>query len=183
MMNNYLNLNKEISFNKSMPSNNLYSRMMFAGGKMNTSTIIIIVLVILFIILALYYYYYYYVFPKLKTKYNANNEHLSSSNSAGGSDKQAELLFFYADWCPHCKTAKPNWESIKTQYQNKTINGYHVIFTEVNCTTETADTEQMMNKYNIEGFPTIKLLKDGQIIEFDAKPTRETLNEFLNTVL
>ena len=183
MMNNYLNLNKEISFNKSMPSNNLYSRMMFAGGKMNTSTIVIIILVILFIILALYYYYYYYVFPKLKTKYNANNEHLSSSNSAGGSDKQAELLFFYADWCPHCKTAKPNWESIKTQYQNKTINGYHVIFTEVNCTTETADSEQMMNKYNIEGFPTIKLLKDGQIIEFDAKPTRETLNEFLNTVL
>jgi hypothetical protein len=40
-----------------------------------------------------------------------------------------------------------------------------------------------MNKYNIEGFPTIKLLKDGQIVEFDAKPTRETLNEFLNTVL
>jgi len=155
--------------------------MMFAGGKMNTSTIVIIILVILFIILALYYYYYYYVFPKLKTKYNANNEHMNSDSS--NSDKQAELLFFYADWCPHCKTAKPNWESIKTQYQNKTINGYHVIFTEVNCTTETADTEQMMNKYNIEGFPTIKLLKDGQIIEFDAKPTRETLNEFLNTVL
>ena len=182
MMNNYLNLNKEISFNKNIPSNNLYSKMMFAGGKMSTSTIIIIILVILFVILALYYYYYYYVFPKLKTKYNANNEHLSSGSS-GGSDKQAELLFFYADWCPHCKTAKPNWESIRTQYQNKTINGYHVIFTEVNCSTETADTEQMMNKYNIEGFPTIKLLKDGQIIEFDAKPTRETLNEFLNTVL
>ena len=182
MMNSYLNLNKEISFNRNVPSNNLYSRMMFAGGKMSTSTIIIIVLVILSIILALYYYYYYYVFPKLKTKYNANNEHLTNG-SAGSSDKQAELLLFYAEWCPHCKTAKPNWDSIKTQYQNKTINGYHVIFTEVNCTTETADTEQMMNKYNIEGFPTIKLLKDGQIIEFDAKPTKETLNEFLNTVL
>ena len=68
-------------------------------------------------------------------------------------------------------------------YNGKVINGYTVTFTEVNCTTETADTEQMMNKYNIEGFPTIKLLKDGQIIEFDAKPTKETLNEFLNTVL
>jgi hypothetical protein len=41
----------------------------------------------------------------------------------------------------------------------------------------------MMNQYNIEGFPTIKLLKDGQIIEYDAKPTKETLVQFLNTVL
>jgi hypothetical protein len=41
----------------------------------------------------------------------------------------------------------------------------------------------MTNKYNIEGFPTIKLLKDGQIIEYDAKPAKDTLKEFLNTVL
>ena len=38
-------------------------------------------------------------------------------------------------------------------------------------------------KYNVEGFPTIKLLKDGQVIEYDAKPTKETLTQFLNTVL
>ena len=41
----------------------------------------------------------------------------------------------------------------------------------------------MMNQYNIEGYPTIKLLKDGQIIEYDAKPSKDTLNQFLNTVL
>ena len=40
-----------------------------------------------------------------------------------------------------------------------------------------------MNKYKIEGFPTIKLLKDGQVIEFDAKPTKENLTQFLNTAL
>jgi hypothetical protein len=27
------------------------------------------------------------------------------------------------------------------------------------------------------------LLKDGQVIEYDAKPTKETLTQFLNTVL
>ena len=183
MMNNYLNLNKEISFNKSMPSNNLYSRMMFAGGKMNTSTIIIIVLVILFIILALYYYYYYYVFPKLKTKYNANNEHLSSSNSAGGSDKQAELLFFYADWCPHCKTAKPEWDKLKAEYANKPINGYKVIFTDIDCTKQTAEIEKQMAVYNIEAYPTFKLIKGNQVIDFDAKPIKDTFVKFLNTVL
>jgi thiol-disulfide isomerase/thioredoxin len=160
------------------PSNSIYSRIMSAGGKMSTTTILIIAGILLFIFIAIYYYYNY-VLPKLKTSYNANSEYGSKDNE----NKQAEIILFYAEWCPHCKTAKPNWDAIRNQYQNKTINGYHVIFTEVNCTTETAETEQMMNKYNIEGFPTIKLLKDGQIIEFDAKPTRETLNEFLNTVL
>jgi hypothetical protein len=43
--------------------------------------------------------------------------------------------------------------------------------------------EQMMDKYKIEGYPTIKLLKDGQVIEYDAKPSKDTLTQFLNTVL
>jgi thiol-disulfide isomerase/thioredoxin len=101
----------------------------------------------------------------------------------GNTSKDAELLLFYADWCPHCKTAKPIWNELKDEYQNKTINGYSVVFTEVNCTTENAKVEEMMNKYKIEGFPTIKLIKDGQVIEFDAKPTKNNLTQFLNTAL
>uniref|UniRef100_A0A6C0JF24 Thioredoxin domain-containing protein n=1 Tax=viral metagenome TaxID=1070528 RepID=A0A6C0JF24_9ZZZZ len=165
----------------SKSSNSYYSRIMSTGAKMSTTTIIVIIAVVLFIILAIYYYYNH-VSPKLKTSYHANREGEFGSSESGPT-KQAELMLFYADWCPHCKTAKPIWNDLKTQYQNKTINGYQVIFTDVNCSTESAETEQMMNKYNIEGFPTIKLLKDGQIIEYDAKPTKETLNEFLNTVL
>ena len=48
---------------------------------------------------------------------------------------------------------------------------------------KTAEVDKMMNQYNIEGYPTIKLLKDGQVIEYDAKPSKDTLNQFLNTVL
>jgi thiol-disulfide isomerase/thioredoxin len=126
--------------------------------------------------------YYFYVVPHAKTpqQYKPNSEHVE----LGATDeKSAELLFFYADWCPHCKTAKPIWEELKSEYKNKTINGYHVIFTDVNCSEETAEVERMMNQYSVEGYPTIKLLKDGQIIEYDAKPSRDTLVQFLNTVL
>ena len=35
------------------------------------------------------------------------------------------FIMFYADWCPHCKTAKPAWDEIKTQYENKTIINLH----------------------------------------------------------
>ena len=154
------------------------SKIKSAGSSISTTTVIIMLVVVLFIGIAVYYYYHY-VSPSLKPEYNPNNEHLASSDNG----KSAELLLFYVDWCPHCKTAKPAWDEIKTQYENKTINGYKVIFTEINCTEETAEVEEMMNKYSIEGFPTIKLLKDGQIVEYDAKPTKSTLDQFLNTVL
>lgn len=169
-MNSFVNMNKS--------STSFLSKMIPNISKMSTTTMIIMVVIVLFVILAIYYYYKY-VSQKLKTSYQVNNEGYTNS----GPSKQAELMLFYADWCPHCKTAKPIWNDLKTQYQNKTINGYQVLFTEINCTNESAETEQMMNKYNIEGFPTIKLLKDGQVIEYDAKPSKETLNEFLNTVL
>jgi thiol-disulfide isomerase/thioredoxin len=142
---------------------------------------VIIIALIVFTGVAIYYYSSY-VAPKQQTNYSVNNEH-GTTSSQTNDNKEAELLLFYVDWCPHCKTAKPVWNDIKSEYENKTINGYKVIFTEVNCTEETAEVEQMMNKYNIEGFPTIKLLKDGQIIEYDAKPTKDTLTQFLNTVL
>jgi thiol-disulfide isomerase/thioredoxin len=178
---------KYINFN-SRPSSVLpigeeegfFSKIQSAGASLNNTTIMIIVAVIFFAVLA-GFYYYYYVVPEMKAKYKPNSEQVPNDSSKG--DNSAELLFFFADWCPHCKTAKPIWDDLKSEYANKAINGYHVVFTEVNCSEETAEVEKMMNKYNVEGYPTIKLLKDGQIIEYDAKPSKETLTQFLNTVL
>ena len=68
-------------------------------------------------------------------------------------------------------------------YEGKKINDYTMIFTEHNCTNESSETEALLNKYKVEGYPTIKLLKDNQVIEFDAKPTKQNLEEFLNTAI
>jgi len=119
--------------------------------------------------------------PKLKPKFSPNNETISEDSQSG--QKTAELLFFYADWCPHCKVAKPVWEELKATYANKTINGYKVLFTSVNCTEETPETEKLINKYNVEGYPTLKLIKDNQVIDFEAKPTKDNIEKFLNTIL
>jgi len=183
-MNRFTNLNNGVSLKTvnhadlggSSPS--LFSRLQSIGGSMNRGMIIGLFIMGMFA-LAVGIYLFYYL-PSLKSKYQPNNENFSTGSLPAG---EAELMLFYVDWCPHCKTAKPVWNEIKSQYENKTINGYTVIFTEINCTEESAEVEKMMNKYNIEGFPTIKLLKDGQVIEYDAKPTQETLQQFLTTVL
>jgi len=146
-------------------------------SKMNWTTIIMYVFLIVGLIVFTYYVYKQFT---NKTSYNANRENMQTDQT---SNKQAELILFYVDWCPHCKTAKPEWEKMKNEYDNKQINGYNIIFTEYNCTNESPEIEQLMNKYKIEGYPTIKLLKDNQIIEYDAKPTKATMEQFLNTVL
>ena len=145
-------------------------------SKTNWTTILMYVAIVVCLILI--GYFTYKSFKSSSTSYKPNRENMNNS-----SNKQAELILFYVDWCPHCKTAKPEWEKMKAEYEDKQINGYNVVFTEYNCTNETAEIEQLMNQYKIEGYPTIKLLKDNQIIEYDAKPTKTTMEQFLNTVL
>jgi thiol-disulfide isomerase/thioredoxin len=144
---------------------------------MNWKVISIIILGLLLIIVA---YYTYKQYVNRNTTFHANRENIPKDQN---SNKTATLLLFYVDWCPHCKTAKPEWESLKADYDGKTINGYTLSFVEHNCTNESAEISQLMDKYNIEGYPTIKLVKDNQIIEYDAKPTKTTMEQFLNTVL
>jgi len=182
-MNSFLNMNNNTILGQNQISNNNWlSTIQSAGSNMNTSTLLIIVAVVLFILVGASYYYFY-VIPSTSAQYRANKELIDGKGSGGELSNEAELIFFYADWCPHSKKAKPIWEEIKKTYENKTINGYSIVFTEIDSSTENVQVEKMMDKYNVEGFPTIKLLKDGQIIEYDAKPSKDTLDKFLNSVL
>lgn len=165
-------------FDKYLANNN-YG--LYGGGLgLSRNTWIMIGGAILFIVISLLVYFFY-ISPSMTSKYRPNSEQVPGSSSSSGKD--AELMFFYADWCPHCKAAKPIWNDMKAEYENKTVNGYTIIFTEVDCSEESAEVEKLMNQYGIEGYPTIKLIKDGQVIEFDAKPTKESLTKFLNTML
>jgi len=145
-------------------------------SRINTSTIFMVAIIIIFISVSIYFYV-----SKFKHNFKYNLENNTDNNNNNTS--QAELMLFSVDWCPHCKKAKPIWEDLKQEYENKTVNGYTIIFTDIDCTNENPEVEKIINKYKIEGYPTIKLLKNGQVIEYDAKPSKATLEEFLNTVL
>lgn len=123
------------------------------------------------------YVVYLYSRPKLLTQINGD----AVESQTSGSD--AELIFFFADWCPHCKKAKPHWDEVKTSYSGKVVNGYTLVFTEVDCSEETEEMKKTTAEYEIEGYPTIKLIKDGQVIEYDAKPEKATMEKFINTVV
>ena len=134
----------------------------------NKKTIIILVCSLIFIV-ASYFVYQKYVTPRLMQKYVDNKEFTHQNENTDEMDKMSDLYFFYTSWCPHCKTAFPIWKELQTK-NLKNIN-----FIEVDCDedTETAD------KFKIEGYPTIKLVKDNKIIEYDAKPDVDTLLRFI----
>lgn len=132
----------------------------------------ILLFALILILVAIYYIYKLYKKKDIDT-------HIEEDNEGG----IVELLFFHADWCPHCKTAMPEWENLKTNYENKMVNNFKINFIDIDCSNETDEITDLMNKYNVEGFPTFKLIKDDNVIEYDAKPNYDTLVEFLNTVI
>lgn len=148
------------------------------GKAANIQFLLIILIVIVFTLAAIYMYKRSYA-GKLKQKYVANNEFSQNGSRAENNLKTADIYFFYTEWCPHCKTAKPVWADFKKQIGNEKVNGVTLNFIEVDCDKDT-DTS---DKFNVKGFPTIKLVRGKQIIEYDAKPSTQNLIEFVNSSL
>ena len=129
----------------------------------------------LIFIIAAVYVYNNNVKPRIDADYVANKEFLKKlSGEEGG--QTLDLIYFYTTWCPHCKNSKPEWNKFRDKMENKEINGYTINFLEVDCEKD----EKEANKYNIEGYPTIKLLKGSSVIEYDAKPDSKTLSQFID---
>ena len=152
----------------------------------NKKMVFVLIVAALFIGLA-YYVYVTYVSPKLNPDYVANKEYIDNTYGADGQDgKTAEVLLFYASWCPHSKSAIPEWNKVKSNMQQNgnIVNGYKIKFTEVNCDDgESPDIKQKLDLYKVEGYPTIKMIKGNEVIEYNAKTDAATLTEFINSVL
>ena len=75
------------------------------------------------------------------------------------------------------------WKNFKKQFNDKEVNGYIVKCGDIDCTNENSTVQNMMNKYNIESYPTVKMVKDSNTIEFDSKISATTLEHFVNSML
>ena len=133
--------------------------------------------VVVFTYVAYYGYNNYF-----KNKYFENLELLDVANAGRG--EEVVIMFFHADWCPHCRKAQPVWDEFVAKYADNKINGYNVVFENVDCTNdEDSQSKSKMDKYKVESFPTIKMVKDNEVIDFDSKITATTLEAFVDGVL
>jgi thiol-disulfide isomerase/thioredoxin len=141
---------------------------------------LILFLVILFSLVA-YFVYTRYLANMIKDK-----KYTDVANNASSQDA-VQIYFFSADWCPHCKTAKPEWQQFVKQVNGTTVNNKTIQTIDVDCTdmdsSKTNDpaivkTIQLVKEFDVKGFPTVLAVKDGKKIDYDAKVSLTTLNKF-----
>jgi thiol-disulfide isomerase/thioredoxin len=87
-------------------------------------------------------------------------ENFTSSPNTFDSDVAdgQKLVWFYADWCGHCKNMHTDWDSAASQ-----MNGDNVKMVKVDCgDPKNKSHEKITRKYNISGYPTIMLLENGE---------------------
>jgi len=101
--------------------------------------------------------------------------------SSGLDDNQANFMFFYATWCPHCKTAQQPWHSMKQFVKNSryTYGGKTVTFEEVNAETDKGKSAL----YDIKGYPTFKVQTSTKLYEMAGRPNVTNFREFLKKAL
>lgn len=128
----------------------------------------IFIISIIFICISIYFYNHY-IKPIINASYVSNKEYIEKEQS-----NEVTIYLFYTEWCPYCKKAKPEWDTFKEKVEN-TNYSQTIIFREIDCDQEV----NLAEKYNIEGYPTIKLIWRDNVYEYDAKPDHNRLIEFL----
>ena len=91
-----------------------------------------------------------------------------------GAPPVASFTMYYANWCPHCKTVKPEFEEFSKRGV-VTVNGKNVAVALV----EESDKAKMAGT-NVKGFPTFLYeTAAGETVEYSGPRTRDGWMDFL----
>jgi len=132
----------------------------------------------------------YFVYTRYLVNMIKDRKYTDVANNASSQDA-VQIYFFFADWCPHCKTAKPDWQQFVKQVNGTTVNNKTIQTIEVDCTdmdsSKSSDPVvvkmiQLVKEFDVKGFPTVLAVKDGKKVDYDAKVSLTTLNKFADAV-
>ena len=109
-----------------------------------------------------------------------SKKHVLNSEYVNNVSKQEEilLLYFYTEWCPYCKQSMPEINRFEEYIKGETGSAnYNIILTKIDCDKQTT----IADKYKIEAYPSIKLIYKNKVYDYDAKPNKANLIQFLET--
>lgn len=93
-------------------------------------------------------------------------------------DKKAMVLF-HADWCGHCKQFMPVWDELSKH--NETQD--NVVFIKAECgkPNENDEHKNMMEKYDIKGYPTLMVFnnKDEKPHEYTDERNKNAIEQYM----
>ena len=100
--------------------------------------------------------------------FNLTKENLTKENFTNN----VVVYYFNAEWCGHCKQFKPIWN----EFCNSLTPADNIITKSLNCDTD----KELCSKFNIEGYPTIIIDKNNEIINYSGPRTVDGLRNALN---
>jgi protein disulfide-isomerase A1 len=78
------------------------------------------------------------------------------------------LVEFYAPWCGHCKHLAPEYETAATELK---ASGLHI----AKVDADDAQNRPLASRFEIRGFPTLKLFRNGKPSEYTGGRTADTI--------
>ena len=136
------------------------------------SRLFIAILIIIFTSAFVFVYKTY-----ISKEHSLNREFIDSSKNT---TKDVLILYFYTEWCPYCKQESllseiKNFEDYITESNAK--NDFIITLTKIDCDKNST----IADKYKVEGYPTIKLIYKNNVYNYYAKPTKDSLIQFVET--
>jgi thiol-disulfide isomerase/thioredoxin len=92
-----------------------------------------------------------------------------------GFEGGVRMILYYAPWCPHCKEMMPEWEKF---VQQATEAKLPMTFEKV----DSDEKPEVVKSKGIQGFPTIRVEKDGKEQDYDGARTAAAMLKFAKTL-
>ena len=125
---------------------------------MNQKIIIIVV-----IILIVWYIYH---------NFFSNNSKDITLISENYNNKTPKIINFNASWCGWSQKLEPVWTKLINDMKNKNID-----VLDIKCDLD--KNKEICNKYEIDGYPMIKLFVDDQIHDYHGDRSLDDIKKFI----
>jgi thioredoxin-like negative regulator of GroEL len=84
------------------------------------------------------------------------------------------VTMFYASWCSHCTHFRPIYEEASRLANDAKVN---IQFTAI----ESSTYNSVVTDFNVKGFPTVILFKDGNQTVYDGRRVSSDIIEWLSS--